>query len=113
MFSSSQIFSDDYQSAQQRSGRQALDFCLTQQPDLILLDVMTSEHRQPDGLPPAQRQCADTKYSGNFHFTHNDPDQEAACLALGAVDFIVRPFNTAVIKARVRTHILLKQTFSL
>lgn len=109
----SQIFSDDYQVSAATSGRQALDFCLTQQPDLILLDVMTSDIDSQTVC----RQLKDNVLTQNipviFISTHNDPDQEAACLALGAVDFIVRPFNTAVIKARVRTHILLKQTFGL
>ena len=105
-----QIFSEDYQVFKASSGQKALDFCAGQAPDLILLDVMMPDI---DGHEVCRRLKANALTQDIpviFTTAQNDPDDEAAGLALGAVDFITKPINAAVIKARVRTHILLLQT---
>ena len=105
-----QIFSEDYQVFKATSGQKALDLCATQAPDLVLLDVMMPEM---DGHEVCRRLKANALTQDIpviFTTAQNNPDDEAAGLALGAVDFITKPINAAVIKARVRTHILLRQT---
>jgi diguanylate cyclase (GGDEF)-like protein/PAS domain S-box-containing protein len=105
-----QIFSEDYQVFKATSGQKALDLCATQAPDLILLDVMMPEM---DGHEVCRRLKANPLTQDIpviFTTAQNSPDDEAAGLALGAVDFITKPINAAVIKARVRTHVLLRQT---
>jgi diguanylate cyclase (GGDEF)-like protein/PAS domain S-box-containing protein len=105
-----QIFSEDYQVFKATSGQKALDLCATQAPDLILLDVMMPDM---DGHEVCRRLKANALTQDIpviFTTAQNSPDDEAAGLALGAVDFITKPINAAVIKARVRTHILLRQT---
>ena len=44
-----------------------------------------------------------------FVTAQNDPEEEAQGLQLGAVDFISKPVNAAVVRARVHTHLLLRQ----
>ena len=36
-------------------------------------------------------------------------EDETLCLRLGAVDYITKPFNPEIVKARVHTHVMLKQ----
>jgi diguanylate cyclase (GGDEF)-like protein len=36
-------------------------------------------------------------------------EDETLCLRLGAVDYITKPFNPEIVKARVNTHVILKQ----
>jgi diguanylate cyclase (GGDEF)-like protein len=48
-----------------------------------------------------------------FVTAHTDPAQETHGLSLGAVDFIAKPVNPAVVRARVKTHLTLKfQSFA-
>ena len=105
-----QIFSADYQVFKAISGQKALDFCANQIPDLILLDVMMPDMDGHEVCRRLKENALTQDIPVIFITAQNDPDDEAAGLALGAVDFITKPINAAVIKARVRTHILLQQT---
>ena len=78
------------------------------QPDLILLDV-TMPHmdgyevcRALKGDPATQR-CAVI-----FVTASSNAEDEIAALEAGAVDFICKPFNPPVVKARVQTHLRLQ-----
>lgn len=44
-----------------------------------------------------------------FVTVQSDPQEEAAGLLLGAVDFIPQPVNAAVVRARVQTHLRLRK----
>jgi len=88
------------------NGEQALRVAAENNPDLILLDVM---------MPGADgyETCADLKTNPK---TKNIPvifisgtGNERKGLQLGAVDYIRKPFSTAIIKARVQNHLELKQ----
>ena len=105
-----QIFSEDYQVFKAGTGQKALDFCAAQAPDLILLDVMMPDMDGHEVCRQLKANALTQDIPVIFITAQNDPDDEAAGLALGAVDFITKPINAAVIKARVRTHILLRQT---
>lgn len=78
-------------------------------PELILLD-----HHLPDidGLEVCRRLKADPRSADTpviFITGNQDPVLEAAALEAGAVDFVTKPYSTAVLRARVRTHIALKR----
>lgn len=103
------IFSPDHTVLTATSGLQTLAICADQLPDLILLDVMMPEM---DGLEVCQRLKADPRTKDIpiiFVTVQNDPDEEATGLRLGAVDFIPRPVNATIVRARVRTHLQLRQ----
>lgn len=78
-------------------------------PDLILLDVMMPEM---DGfeacrrlkLNPSTREIPVVFITGK-----TDVVDEQKGLALGAIDYIPKPFNRAVLQARVRNHVALKR----
>ncbi len=103
-----QIFNADYEVFMATSGAQALATCAEQHPDLILLDVMMPEmdgHEVCRQLK-ANPQTADIPVV--FVTAQNDPEEEAEGLRVGAVDFISKPVNAAVVRARVKTHLLLR-----
>jgi putative two-component system response regulator len=78
-------------------------------PDLILLDIMMPDM---DGYTVLEslRARADTRDIPVIFVTSMDgsADEERG-LELGAVDYITKPFQPAVVLARVRTHLELKQ----
>ncbi|MBX9914898.1 MAG: diguanylate cyclase [Pseudomonadaceae bacterium] len=102
------IFADDYEVFVASSGKQALAFCEVQLPDLILLDVSMPGM---DGYETCQRLQANpltTDIPVIFVTASTQHDDETRGLEAGAVDFISKPVNPSVVRARVRTHIKLK-----
>ncbi len=103
-----QVFSGECQLFMATSGEQALALCANQQPDLVLLDV---EMPGMDGFEVCRRLKQDESTRAIpviFVTAHTDPALETRGLETGAVDFISKPINPAVLRARTRTHLLLK-----
>lgn len=89
------------------SGAKALEIVDTQQPHLILLDVVMPEM---DGFQVLEALKADhctRKIPVIFVTAHQGTEAETAALDAGAVDFIPKPINPNVARARVRTHVKL------
>ncbi|MBK1644196.1 hypothetical protein CKO25_05910 [Thiocapsa imhoffii] len=102
------IFRDDCEVFIATSGAQALDLCHQNPPDLILLDVMMPEM---DGLSVcrALKERPETRDVPVLFVTaQTDALDQALALEAGGVDFISKPVNPAVVRARVRTHLTLK-----
>lgn len=90
------------------SGEQAISVCRTQLPDLVLLDVVMDDI---DGHEVCRRLKADPLTLDIpiiFITAKGEQDDEAFGLELGAVDFISKPFNPVIVRARVKTHLTLK-----
>jgi diguanylate cyclase (GGDEF)-like protein len=103
-----QIFAADYQLFMATSGAQALAFCHTNPPDLILLDIVMPDM---DGFEVCAALTADPVLRDIpviFVTAHTEAAQETRGLELGAVDFITKPVNPAVVRARVKTQLTLK-----
>ncbi len=103
-----QAFAGDYQVFMATSGEQALSICQSNPPDLVLLDVVMPGM---DGFAVCEelKACETTRHIPVIFVTaHNDPAQETHGLSVGAVDFIAKPINPAVVRARVHTHLTLK-----
>ena len=102
------VFAEDCQVFMATSGAQALEITERQTPDLILLDI---EMPDMDGFEVCRRLKAEES-SRNipviFVTSHSDPAQETQGLEVGAVDFISKPINPSVLRARARTQLLLK-----
>ncbi len=101
---------DDYELSFATSGRQALALLKTTElPDLILLDVMMPEM---DGyeVNAILKQDPQTRHIPVIFITaKTDIMSETRALSDGAVDFIHKPINTDVLRARVRVHVMLQQ----
>lgn len=93
-----------------RSGKQALrDSEIPPVPDLILLDIMMPEM---DGFEVLARLRDNPKTRGIpviFVTARDDDKDEQHGFDLGAVDYITKPIRPAVVLARVRLHLELKQ----
>lgn len=103
-----QTFSADHQVLMATGGEQALKVAAAKQPDLILLDVVMPGM---DGHEVCRRLKADPATRDIpviFVTAHSDEDAETQGLALGAVDFISKPINPPIVRARVKTHLTLK-----
>ncbi|MCB1049377.1 MAG: diguanylate cyclase [Acidobacteria bacterium] len=101
-------FSEDHQVFMATSGEQALAICRKNPPDLLLLDVVMPDL---DGFEVCRQLKADVATRNIpiiFVTAHNAPDQETHGLEVGAVDFIAKPINPIVVRARVKTHLTLK-----
>lgn len=102
-----QIFHTDHEVFMATSGAQALDFCHNAVPDLILLDVVMPDM---DGLEVCRRlksESATANIPIIFVTAQSDPLDETRALEAGGVDFIAKPVNPAVVRARVKTHLTL------
>ncbi len=92
------------------NGKKALQIAFSDnQPDIILLDIMMPEM---DGYEVCERLKSDPATQNIpviFITAMSETVDEEMGLALGAVDYITKPFSPALIKARVRNHIKLKQ----
>ena len=78
-------------------------------PDLILLDLIMPEM---DGFEICRRLKADERTRDIpviFVTAKKDQATESEGFKVGAVDYVTKPFNPVVIKARIRTHLELKQ----
>jgi diguanylate cyclase (GGDEF)-like protein len=103
-----QVFCADHQVFMATSGEQALAVCEAQQPDLVLLDVQMPGL---DGYQVCARMKADPALRDIpviFVTAHDDEAAEAQALDAGAMDFITKPINPRIVRARVRTHLTLK-----
>lgn len=103
-----QAFAADHQVLMATSGEQALALCASRQPDLVLLDV---EMPGMDGHQVCRRLKADAATRDIpviFVTAHDDEAAETQGLEAGAVDFISKPVNPRIVRARVRTHLTLK-----
>lgn len=92
------------------SGEQALERLEARLPDLVLLDLMMPGM---DGMEVCRRIKQDPRTLNLpviFLTAANESELAAKALTEGAVDFISKPFNTAELLARVRTHVDLKRT---
>ncbi len=91
------------------NGMMALKIIEKKKPDLILLDIMMPEM---DGYEVCQRVKAEEKTRDIpiiFLTAMSKDMEEAKGLNLGAVDYITKPFNPDLLKARVRNQLELKR----
>lgn len=103
-----ELFREDCDVFMATSGEQALQVCRAQLPDLVLLDVQMDGI---DGYEVYRRLKADAE-SRNipviFITAQGGEADEVRGLQLGAVDFIAKPINPVIVRARVQTHLTLK-----
>ena len=99
------ILSPMYNLLISRSGQRALDIANAHVPDLILLDVIMPEMSGFDVIIRLKESDATNKIPVIFITGLTSSEDEERGFFLGAVDYITKPFNKAIVKARVNTHI--------
>ncbi len=104
------LLKKDYRLTAARNGLEALERVKSQpMPDLVLLDIMMPGM---DGYEVCQRLKADEttrEIPVIFITAMGEESDQTRGLALGAVDYITKPISTAIVLARVKTHLTLKQ----
>lgn len=101
---------DTYKTKVATNGEKALALASAEEkPDLILLDVMMPEM---DGYEVCRRLKANPETADIpviFLTGQTAAEEETKGFEVGAVDYVHKPFSPAVVKARVKTHILLRE----
>ncbi|NRB39083.1 MAG: diguanylate cyclase [Pseudomonadales bacterium] len=104
------ILKDDYTLKVATSGERALELAVTEpMPDLILLDILMPDM---NGFEVCNRLKSNARLRDIpvIFVTGKDIEEgEELGLEMGAVDYITKPLRPAVVWARVRTHITIKQ----
>jgi PAS domain S-box-containing protein len=99
-----QILSPEYALFTAKTGEQALRFVAGNRPDCILLDIIMPDMSGFEVLAELRKNPESCAIPVIFITGLTNADDEEKGLALGAVDYITKPFKTLVVKARVRTH---------
>ena len=100
---------DDYKLGVATNGEKALEYVQRTPPDLILLDIMMPEM---DGYEVCSRLKGDerTRHIPIIFLTAlTEVDEKVKGFALGAVDYVTKPFEVVEVQARVRTHLQLER----
>jgi diguanylate cyclase (GGDEF)-like protein len=104
------LMSEEYRVLVATNGEQALEILSGEDlPDLVLLDVKIPDI---DGFEVCRRIKSDLRTSSIsviFVTALDSTGHEEAGFALGAVDYVSKPFHPVLVRARVRTHMRLKQ----
>jgi signal transduction histidine kinase len=100
----------DYRIKVATMGPAALELAhLAPYPDLILLDVMMPDMDGYAVCAALKREPLTAAIPVIFITVRTDPESETLALAEGAVDFIHKPINRPVVRARVSLHLELAQ----
>ncbi|MBF0214942.1 MAG: response regulator [Magnetococcales bacterium] len=104
------LLETDYKTVVAKNGEQAIRRAkITPCPDLILLDIIMPDI---DGFEVCRRLKEDEETAGIpvIFITGKESEQdETRGLAVGAVDFIRKPFSPPVAMARIQTHLALQR----
>ncbi len=103
------LLKTDYKIMVATDGEQAIEAAINGQPDLILLDILLPGL---DGHQVSRKLKSDPATRAIpiiFITAMGDAENETMGFSLGAVDYIPKPFNNAVVKARVGVHLRLKR----
>ncbi len=101
---------DEYMVRPALNGKLALRLAaMNPTPDLILLDIMMPEM---DGYEVCRQLKNDPKTRDIpviFVTAKSGNESECEGLELGAVDYLTKPINLPIVKARIKTHITLRR----
>ncbi|WP_047248448.1 diguanylate cyclase domain-containing protein [Chromobacterium subtsugae] len=103
-----ELFKDECEIFMAQDGEQAIAQCQALMPDLILLDLVMPGM---DGFEACRRLKEDPRTRAVpviFVSAQREEADEARGFELGGVDYIVKPVNRTILRARVRTHLALK-----
>ena len=99
--------SDSYEIAVANNGQAALDYCATNKPDLILLDIMMPGLSGYDVIERLKSNDFTARIPVIFLTALSEIENKTKGFDLGAVDYIIKPFEVSEVRARVKTHLSL------
>jgi putative two-component system response regulator len=104
-----ETLSDKYKVMVAIDGESALQDIEQNSPDLVLLDIMMPGIDGYEVCRVLKKNPLTMNIPVIFITALSEKEDEAKGLALGAVDYITKPFNPELVKARVRNHLELKK----
>jgi CheY-like chemotaxis protein len=108
-----QILSPEYSVYMAKSGAQALQFITKSKPDLILLDIVMPDMDGFEVLAKLKSSPETQNIPVMLITGLDNPNDEKKGFALGASDYITKPFKPELIKAKVGTQIKAAQALFL
>lgn len=102
------LFKSEYDIYFATDGMSALKVCTKLVPDLILLDVIMPEVDGYDVCKTLKNNPDTATIPIIFVTAKREETDEVVGLEMGAVDFISKPINPTILKARVATHLAIK-----
>ncbi|CAK0765584.1 two-component system, chemotaxis family, response regulator WspR [Gammaproteobacteria bacterium] len=102
------LLSNDYQVLVATDGETGLALAVSQQPDLILLDVMMPELGGYAVCTRLKAEEATRDIPVIFVTAMSDTEHESEGFHAGGVDYVIKPVNPVTLRARVKTHLDLK-----
>ena len=103
------LLRNEYTTLFAKNGKAALIQARSKQPDLILLDIVMPEM---DGFEVCRALQKDPETSGIpviFVSAKGEEGDETKGFEAGAVDYIIKPISPPIVKARVKTHLRLRE----
>ena len=91
------------------SGQAGIAMTMKTKPDLILLDVEMPGMNGYEVCRQLKADAATRNCSIIIATSHSSVDHEVAALEAGAADFITKPLNAPLVRARVKTQLLVKK----
>ena len=107
------VLQDQYRLFFAKSGERALALAEQELPDLVLLDIMMPEMSGYQVCEALKRKPATQNIPVIFVTALADTQDEAKGFAAGCVDYLTKPINATITRARVRTHLSLVQVDAL
>ena len=104
-----ELLKDEYEIYFAVNGKDALQNATTVIPDLILLDIMMPEMDGHEVCRTLKNDLLLKDIPVIFVTALDQADHETEGLELGAVDYITKPFNPAIVRLRVKNQIELKR----
>lgn len=102
------ISSEGYTAITAKNGLEAVEIYQAENPDIILMDAIMPEL---DGMQAAKiiKSASDSKFVPILFLTSlHDPKSLAACLESGGDDFLSKPYNPLILKAKINASIRLR-----
>lgn len=100
---------DEYRLGIAKNGPKAIEYAEKHLPDLILLDIMMPGMNGYDVCVRLKSSMQTEKIPVIFITALTETGHKTRGFEVGSVDYITKPFHAAEVKARVRTHLSLKQ----
>lgn len=105
----SQELSAEHDILQASSGKRALELSQAGRPDLILLDISMPDMDGFEICRRLKRNSTTMNIPIIFVTAFDSEEDEVKGLELGAVDYLTKPFNMALVKVRIKNQLQLKK----
>ncbi|MDR3013367.1 MAG: response regulator [Chitinispirillales bacterium] len=106
------ILDDEYTIYTEKTGRDGIATAEKQQPDVILLDIIMPEMDGYDVITALKKSKKTKNIPVIFITGLDNSDAEEKGLALGAADYMPKPFSPAIVKLRIQNQIKVLNAFN-